>query len=149
MSKQIPFSIHEFTRRGGIGKCKVVTRGGESVRILCTDGPYAKQPIVAFAEAGLEQWSLDGSFYEGGSDNHRLDLFILDESEPKWREWKPSEVPVGQIIVAKDATLKAIITLAGKESNTVGVGTVIFSSDYILQTFTMLDGSPCGVKEEA
>jgi len=45
--KLIEFSIAEFEKRGGIGKCRVVTRSGVGVQILAT-GLVQGQPIVGF-----------------------------------------------------------------------------------------------------
>lgn len=60
--------------------CKVVTRSGHNVRILCTD-QRGNMPIVALVEFE----TLDGvqMFYsDGKNESHReYDLFFADEEE--------------------------------------------------------------------
>ena len=59
---------------------KYRTRNGESVRLLCTDGP-GKQPVVGFVDGDdcVHSWDAYGNFMKAGKSG--LDL-ILDEGEP-------------------------------------------------------------------
>jgi hypothetical protein len=57
----------------------VQTRDGRKVRILCTDGPDTKYPVVGFAaESTLHQWAIDGRFLMHGEES-RHDLINAPE----------------------------------------------------------------------
>ena len=63
---------------------KVVTRGGESVRIMCTDC-YGEKPIIAKTEEGEYSYPFyeDGKFLSYGEPSH-LDLFFAPEKKVGW-----------------------------------------------------------------
>jgi hypothetical protein len=144
--KLIEFSIAEFEKRGGIGKCRVVTRSGVGVRILATDLVQG-QPIVGFSiERGLDRWSRDGRYV--GLDNcDTRDLLIVDESVAKFRPWTRSEL-VAKLI--KDGPFAVhpmdkpgdvfYITSCYTDTQTLFSG-------YILVKYSPEAGAVCGVEE--
>lgn len=75
--KRIEFNIEYYNAHPD---CKVVTRDGRTARILCTDRPNDKWPVVAvFNNGTVESFSPEGrltSLLE-----HFLDLFIEIETE--------------------------------------------------------------------
>ena len=75
------FDLEEYLKNP---KRKVVTRDGESVRIMCTDY-YGKKPIIA--KIGECEYSYpfyeDGKFLSYGEPSH-LDLFFAPEKEEGW-----------------------------------------------------------------
>lgn len=77
------FSLEEYLAHP---EKKVVTRDGESVRIICCAGPSKQFPIVAFAGDDHTPycWSTDGSFLNEPSG---MDLFIV-EPEPELTEFE-------------------------------------------------------------
>ena len=67
---------------------KVVTRGGQNVRIICTDRRDLNFPIIALIEnkSGLGETTIsytkDGKFYINGSTDY--DLFFAPEKHTGW-----------------------------------------------------------------
>jgi hypothetical protein len=120
----------------------------------------ATTPESAGGESPAKPKRVKKAFCAANSDNQN-DLFILDESEPSWRAWKPAEVPVGALIRQKHCwPARWIIVCA----TATGLGWFGMSG---IMTFAKtsevsdtendfehsLDGGktwqPCGVKEEA
>ena len=65
---------------------KVVTRNGQSVRIICTDGPNSTYPVVGFA-TGVAQplmWSRNGKI--DILDNRVNDIFFIDEELTEFQQ---------------------------------------------------------------
>lgn len=65
---------------------KVVTRNGQSVRIICTDGPNSTYPVVGFA-TGVAQplmWSRNGKI--DISDNRVNDIFFMGEELTEFQQ---------------------------------------------------------------
>ena len=139
--KTIPFSIPEFEKRGGIGKCKVVTRGTHTpVRILATDTPSVVFPVVAIIGYTLRRFTESGQFIYG--ENHEQDLLILDETPVKYRPWTKAElakllIEKGPVIVKSKDDENEIWILAYSQTHTLE----------LLKKWTLLDGTPCGVEE--
>lgn len=78
-----PFSIEEYKKNQN---CKVVTRYGNPVRILCTD-VKDKYPIVGVADLGDNRedtytFTQDGAYIEGCEDER--DLFFVPEKNIAW-----------------------------------------------------------------
>ena len=75
------FSLDEY--RENPSK-KVVTRDGESVRIICTDY-YGEKPIIAKIEECEYSYPFyeDGKFLSYGEPSH-LDLFFAPEKHEGW-----------------------------------------------------------------
>ena len=75
------FDLEEYLKNP---KRKVVTRDGDSVRIMCTDY-YGKKPIIA--KIGECEYSYpfyeDGKFLSYGEPSH-LDLFFAPEKKEGW-----------------------------------------------------------------
>lgn len=70
----------------------------------------------------------------------------------KVRPWRFEEVPVGALVISYDA--RRMITFCERNLGVkIGVGStanyVTFTPEEMLRDFTMADGSPCGLKEEA
>ena len=69
--------------------------------------------------------------------------------EPVLRPWKPEEVPVGAVLVAKQgSTVKRIISGVDSEGVHLGGGWC-GSFVAVLEVWHLIDGSPCGVMEDA
>ncbi len=67
--------------------------------------------------------------------------------EPRVRPWTADEVPVGKVVRFKsEPTTRKIITMATHDGFTV-VGGSTCRNQYLLDCYTMDDGSPCGVTE--
>ena len=88
------FSLEEYLAHP---EKKVVTRDGESVRIICCDGPSKQCPIVAFAGDDHTPycWSTDGSFFL--NEPSGMDLFIV-EPEPELTEFEKAVYKVANYI---------------------------------------------------
>jgi len=138
--KTIPFSISEFEKRGGIGKCKCVTRGTHTpVRILATDVPDV-YPVISLVGNALYWFTESGHLIQG--ENHERDLLILDETPVKYRPWTKAEL-------AKLLVEKGPVILKSKYDENV-ILILIFSKINhleLLNNWTLLDGTPCGVEE--
>ena len=152
MSKKIQFSIEEFNKRGGIGKCKVVTRDNMPVRVLCTDGPFDKQPVICACDNWVSTFTLDGYYAHcSGSFN----LYILDESEPKWREWTFEEFPLRAEFreIGFTARNRPLCITSFSGASFVEKGSIVCRTMEWLKKNAehSLDGGktwqPCGVKE--
>ena len=64
--------------------------------------------------------------------------------QPKLRRWKPEEVPVGKVVVAKGyERIRKLIT--GVTDEGVYVNGCMMSFKATFDTYTLEDGSPCGV----
>ena len=64
---------------------------------------------------------------------------------PKLRPWSHEEIPVGNVIKTKDGNMVRMIT--GKSDGHVLFGLSAPSPSYVMEHYTMDDGSPCGVLE--
>jgi len=70
--------------------------------------------------------------------------------EPKLRPWKPEEVPVGTAIRFKaNSGWRCLIVSAYNSRVIVGGRRAEFTTTEILEKFTLIDGSPCGVNEKS
>lgn len=76
--KRIQFSIGYYNSHPG---CKVVTRDGHEVRILCTDRNSEKYPVVYLVDRELCTCDYSG-ICSDGRVNHIMNLFI--EIEPEY-----------------------------------------------------------------
>ena len=78
------FSLEEYLKNPSR---KVMTRGGESVRIICTDRKDADYPIVALIDSrGKEEtlsYTKNGCFYYDGRKDVN-DLFFDPEKHKGW-----------------------------------------------------------------
>lgn len=107
-------------------------------------------PIIqAFAEGKRVQ---EENVAEGWVDLedpefHRPIHFYRIAPEPTYRPWRPEEVPVGAVVRHEKSGERALITAAGADGVRVGAAFIYYVD--ILPYYTMADGSPCGVKEEA
>lgn len=75
-TNRIPFTLEEYKS----GKYKVVTRDGNSVRIICTDFKNGRQSIVALislrnGEESCTSFSTDGKYWNNGETSD-CDLFL-------------------------------------------------------------------------
>ena len=59
----------------------VQTRDGRKVRVLCTDGPDLRYPVIGVADGGLcpETWTIDGVHFANGVPS---DLDIINTPDP-------------------------------------------------------------------
>ena len=70
--------------------------------------------------------------------------FFRIRPEKKLRRWKPEEVPVGKVVVAKGyERIRKLIT--GVTDEGVYVNGCMMSFKATFDTYTLEDGSPCGV----
>ena len=76
-----PFKLEEYLANPSR---KVVTRDGESVRIICTDY-YGEKPIIAKIEGCEHSYPFyeDGKFLSYGEPSN-LDLFFTSEKHEGW-----------------------------------------------------------------
>lgn len=84
---------------------KVVTRDGESVRIMCTDY-YGEKPIIAKIEECEYSYPFyeDGKFLSYGEPSH-LDLFFALEKKEGWINVYKNEYGayvLGEIFIGKE-----------------------------------------------
>ncbi len=109
--------------------------------------------LQAFAEGKVIEYK--GSSYDTWTDITEKFSFqdvscYRIKPEPKYRLWKPEEVPVGKIIKWRVGTQGRYLITAASD-NYIHVGSFNNSSRYtIYDIFTgciMEDGSPCGVLE--
>lgn len=150
--KTIHFSIEEFNKRGGIGKCKCVERNGNAIRIICTDADCG-QVVVGLTNDGIiRRWNADGSWLYNGKTEH--DLLIVDETEPKLREWKPEEVPFGCWIREKNnpknITMVTAIYKGAVKIGLVGLNDLDIYPMHEKAEYSADNGAtwkPCGVLE--
>lgn len=75
------FNLEEYLKNPSR---KVVTRGGESVRIMCTDY-YGEKPIIAKMEESEHSYPFyeDGRFLSFG-ESSEYDLFFAPEKHEGW-----------------------------------------------------------------
>jgi len=68
--------------------------------------------------------------------------------EPKYRPWKPEEVPTLATVrpKGKPSNRYAILCVEEERVTVAGLGSYTFQA--LLEYFTLNDGSPCGVKED-
>lgn len=78
----------------------VQTRDGRKVRIICVDKVNTEYPIVALIKYDNYEQVI---CYDrnGDSGEQQLQLINIPE-QPKYRAWKPEEVPVGCIMKTRD-----------------------------------------------
>lgn len=81
-----------------------------------------------------------------------IDKLIPKVNPKKLRPWTFEEIPVGTVVRHKESNGEQMIV--GKEPKTLGnqilirvAHHVIYTPVSIMERFTMLDGSPCGVEE--
>lgn len=74
------------------------------------------------------------------------DRLFRPKSESKSRPWHMREVPVGAVIIRKDSGAKHVIVSGGVEAIGYGLNST-GNFAWVLENFTMSDGSPCGVIE--
>ena len=79
-----------------------------------------------------------------------------DVKPAKYRPWNLEEVPVGAVVVAKQSALecgysihKALILATGSCVEEVLIGKNWWTLLFLFHNYTLANGSPCGVKEEA
>lgn len=80
-------------------------------------------------------------------DAHRYRI----KPEPKYRPWRPEEVPVGSVVKNVNTGLRSVI-LASEARGNAGAAHIIIhgfmlTEEQMLDHWTLLDGSPCGVEE--
>lgn len=133
----------------------VQTRDGRKARIICTDRKSPSFPIIALIEAGSGREQFDSFSSEGKLGTGQCDMDLINISEePKWRAWKPEEVPVGaQIRFKKDAEKhKCRSLILSSEDGLIHY----YDGDYtaesaLAQAEYSSDGgrtwNPCGIKE--
>ena len=96
------FSLDEYLKNPNR---KVVTRDGESVRIMCTDY-YGEKPIIAKIEECEYSYPFyeDGKFLSYGEPSH-LDLFFAPERKEGWVNVYKNEdgaYVLGEIFIGKE-----------------------------------------------
>ena len=102
------FSLEEYKKNQN---CKVVTRDGNPVRILCTD-VKDKYPIVGVADLGDNRedtytFTQDGAYIEGCEDER--DLFFAPEKKIAWANLYCTELGTmftGEFFKTEEAALK-------------------------------------------
>jgi hypothetical protein len=134
--KKIEFSIAEFEKRGGIPKCRLVTRGGESARVICTDAPSV-YPVIGIINESFYQWTSDGLLRSNVVGTG--DLLILDETPVRYIAWTREQLAIllknGPLVVVSKDDPNDVRVITRSRGNTQS----------LLQGFTQADGSPCGV----
>ena len=122
------------------------TRDKRKVEILTTKrlGTF---PILANIDGEVvsHTFKASGSF-NSDYDQHHMDL-INTPTEPRYRPYTPQEAAqhVGEKIKKKNGhTLCGLITLV-TASGLIGVDEI--TTQELLDGFTYLDGTPCGVEE--
>ena len=68
---------------------------------------------------------------------------------PVYRPWRHEEVPVGKIVKEADPSRLVVRMIDAAEYGDIHLGglSCLLSSEVVLTRYTMLDGSPCGVRE--
>lgn len=93
----------------------VQTKDGRKVRVLCTDGPNPRFPVVGAIEGwfNTEQWTKDGCFSLLHHGYHDNDLINTPEKHELWvNVWKGSEgtIFLFNFLSKKDADADADVT---------------------------------------
>ena len=100
-----------------------------------------------------EVGSSEGMWQPGvfSGDSSRVFRFRLAPKPPakKWRPYTRDEIGkyLGGAVLRKDQGFSALITVVLEEA--VGIGISHYTFQDLLNGFTWLDGSPCGVEVEA
>ncbi len=120
----------------------------------------------------MDQWACDGVEVQRqvrlwGQDEPQGDW--IDDKCPSWdhamyhyrikpeptiRPWTMEECPVGEVVVSKEGARKSLILDCGRGHVMVAGGIVEnrISRDmayrHMLDNYTMLNGDPCGIREE-
>lgn len=130
-----------------------MVRGGQGVRILAVDAPVG-QPIVGLLDDGsICRWEANGEWVSHQASMAH-NLFILDETEPKLREWKPEEVPFGCWIREKNnpknITMVTAIYKGAVKIGLVGLNDLDIYPMHEKAEYSTDNGAtwkPCGVME--
>lgn len=134
---------------------KIVTMDSRSARILCTDrkGHY---PIVAAilesdGSEGIRLYTEEGCAQDTISTSH--DLFFADlDPEPTYRPYKDADecfksLKEHDMIVRHNSGDYHLVVTINDSHIWLGNAQVDFSHKQLLNEFTFIDGSRCGVKE--
>ena len=148
------FNLEEYLRLKEEGKePKIVTRDGRDVRIICTDRNNTDGCIVALINNDGIETAM--GFYENGNylsymEDDR-DLFFADP-EPTYRPYKDADECFmslkehDMIVRHTDGDYHLVVTI--NDSHIwLGNAQIGFTHEQLLNEFTFIDGSPCGVKE--
>lgn len=99
---------------------------------------------VARRECGDLRWTQDESpTWNWSMWEYRI---APKPSPPKYRPWRMEEVPVGIVIQHKITHFRWLITGASK--NWIHTEEGVNTYGDMLNDYTLLDGSPCGMREE-
>lgn len=80
----------------------------------------------------------------------RYDYRIAPEPErPKYRPWTQNEIPFWVVLKHKNSSWIGLITSSDKAAVVLGSDQKCTSFQCLLDNYTLLDGTPCGVLEEA
>jgi len=100
-----------------------------------------KPAMAAFERDKKVEHSLDGTGWCITEDPQWYDDYYYRPCpKPKvkrWRPWTVDEIPLGNEVRNKSGTERAIIIIAAEGSG-----------QYLLDYYTLADGTPCGVEEE-
>lgn len=132
---------------------KLFTRSGQSVRLVCVD-KRGRFPLVGLIDNGDTDRGVDftkkGWFEDTpGSD---LDLFFADV-EPTYRPYKDKDECFcdmhrhRHLVRHRDGDYHLVVTITDGIV-WLGNASVGIETKRLLEEFTFVDGTPCGVKEE-
>jgi len=120
----------------------------------------AGKTMLAWADGGDIRWKKRNSHGWSKAFNSQYAEISWDWTENEYqrmpkatiRPWTMAECPVGEVVVGKENNRgsKYVITCNGPEGICVPSGTDWEKIDYpvLLADYTMLNGDPCGVREE-
>lgn len=137
ISMKTDMTIHPDTRTLA-GKIAVMQAAldGEDIQVRCRTLPESTWVDIRKPELSSWDWM-----------THDYRIAPEPPKEPRYRPWKSSEVPVGAVVMDKGSGFKHLIVSYRSGYVFVAGGQEAYLPDVMLQEYTMLDGSPCGVKE--
>ena len=102
------FSLEEYKKNQN---CKVVTRDGRPVRIVCTDA-MSGYPIIALVRQNenterMCKFTQDGTYVKGAKNN--IDLFFASEKKVAWANLYCTELGTmftGEFFKTEEAAIK-------------------------------------------
>lgn len=106
---------------------------------------------MAYAEGKTVQFvDFQGKWIVTDSPSFSSEYAWRIKPEPVTRPWKANEIPVGSVVIPKSSNGEQLLIVAAQRDVIfLGPDARGYNSDELLSKFTMLDGSPCGVTEEA
>lgn len=152
------FDLEKYNRLVAEGKTpKVVTRDGQSVRIVCTDVDNERYPIVGLIQKKdrelINSFTEKGQFVYDGVNQNEYDLFFAD-LEPTYRSYKDKEECFrdvqqhGFLIRSKMEKVYHLIVTITSSHIWLGGAYEGIPMDRLLNEFEYISGQPCGVKVE-